>query len=136
MARLSSQKPEDYWSERKMQVKELQPKQGKVEIELEVTEKGDIREFNKFGNTGRVCNAVAKDETGTIKLTLWNEQIDQVKVGDKIKISNGYVNEFQDEKQLTTGKFGTLEILSSSDAAPEAPKEEAAADPVEEELIE
>jgi hypothetical protein len=50
-----------------------------------------------------------------MKLTLWNEQIEQVKVGDKVKISNGYVNEFQGELQLTTGKFGKLEVLGKSD---------------------
>ena len=36
-----------------------------------LTEKGDIREFEKFGKTGRVCNAIAKDATGEIKLSLW-----------------------------------------------------------------
>jgi len=112
----------------KMEVKDLQPKQGKVDITLDVTEKGDVREFNKFGTAGRVCNATAKDATGTIQLTLWNEQIDQVNVGSKVKITNGYVNEFQGDKQLTTGKFGELTILEAgaSTESAEAPSEEKA----------
>ena len=44
-------------------------------------------------------------------LTLWNEQIEKVKIGNKIAITNGYVGEWQGEKQLTTGKFGTLEVI-------------------------
>ena len=36
--------------------------------------------------------------------------IDKVKVGSKVKISNGYVKEFQGEPQLTAGKFGKLEV--------------------------
>jgi replication factor A1 len=43
-------------------------------------------------------------------LTLWNQDIEKVKQGDTVRITNGYVNEFQGEKQLTTGKFGKLEV--------------------------
>ena len=94
-----------------MKIKDLQVKQGKVEIEAEVIEVGEIREFNKFGKTGRVANAKIKDDSGEITLTLWNEEIDKVKVGSKIKVVNGYVNEWQGEKQLTAGKFGNIEVI-------------------------
>ena len=94
-----------------MQIKDLQPKQGKVEIEVEVVSKEEPREFTKFGSVGKVCNAKVKDESGEIKLTLWNEQVDQVNVGDKLKISNGFVSEYQGEMQLSTGKFGKLEKI-------------------------
>ena len=100
-----------------MQVKDLQPKQGKVEIVLDIVDVSEPREFEKFGKSGRVANAVAKDETGDIKLTLWNDDIDKVKPGDKVKISNGYVSEWQGEKQLGTGKFGTLEVIGESKEA-------------------
>lgn len=94
-----------------MQVSELEVRQGKVDMTLEITEKGEVREFEKFGKTGRVCNAKGKDESGEISLTLWDDQIDQVNVGDKVKITNGYVGDWQGEKQLSTGKFGTLEVV-------------------------
>ncbi len=99
----------------KMAIKDLQARQGQVDLIAEVTEKGDVREFQKFGKTGRVCNAKIKDATGEMSLTLWNEQIDQVKVGNKIHIINGWVSEWQGEKQLTTGKFGQLEIVGEGD---------------------
>ena len=57
-----------------------------------------------------VADAVVADETGSIKLTLWNEQIDQVDVGNKIKIENGYVTSFKGEIQLNVGKFGTMTV--------------------------
>jgi len=94
-----------------MKISELQARQGKVNIELEIISVETPREFNKFGNTGRVANAAAKDDSGEIKLTLWNGEIDQVKAGDKVRITNGYVSEFQGEKQLSAGKFGKLEII-------------------------
>ncbi len=107
-----------------MAIKDLQARQGNVDLVLEIIEKGDIREFEKFGKKGRVCNATAKDETGQIKLTLWNEQIDEIDVGDKVSITNGYVGEYQGELQLSTGKFGKLEVTEKAEKKPEAPKEE------------
>jgi len=99
-----------------MQVKDLKPKQGNVDIVVDVVDVGDAREFNKFGKPGRVATAIAKDETGDIKLTLWNDDIDKVKSGDKVQITNGYVNEWQGEMQLTTGRLGKLEVVGKSDA--------------------
>jgi replication factor A1 len=93
-----------------MEIKDLKPRQGSIEVVGEVIEKGEVREFEKFGKKGRVCNAKIKDATGEIALTLWNEQIDQVNVGDTVHIINGYVNEWQGEPQLTSGKFGTIEV--------------------------
>ena len=81
-----------------MAIKDLQVKQGNVDIELDIVDVGEAREFEKFGRTGKVATAIAKDETGDIKLSLWNEDIDRIKAGDKIKITNGYVSEWQGEK--------------------------------------
>lgn len=94
-----------------MQISEIQPRQGKIDIEVEVVSVEEPREFNKFGKIGRVANAIVKDESGEMKLTLWNDEIDMVKPGIKIKITNGYCGEFQGEKQLTAGRFGKLEVL-------------------------
>ncbi len=96
-----------------MAISDIEARQGNVEVVGEITEISEPREFSKFGKSGRVANAMLKDVSGTIKLTLWNEQIDKVKVGDKVHIKNGYVNEWQGEKQLTTGKFGTLEVIET-----------------------
>ena len=117
-----------------MAIKDLQARQGNVDLVLEIVEKGDVREFEKFGKKGRVCNATAKDETGTIKLTLWNEQIDEINAGDKVHITNGYVGEYQGELQLSTGKFGKLEVVEKGQAPPEAPPEEPAGEELPEEL--
>ncbi|MFH1591099.1 MAG: SOSS complex subunit B family protein [archaeon] len=109
-----------------MAIKDLQPKQGKVEVEVDVVEKSEPREFQKFGNPGKVCTAKVKDETGEMDLTLWNEEIEKVNVGDRLKITNGYVNDWQGKLQLSAGRYGTLEVVGSAsgDSAPaEAPEE-------------
>ena len=112
-----------------MAIKDLQVRQGNVDLIVDIVDVGEPREFEKFGRSGRVATAVAKDETGDIKLTLWNEQIDRVKAGDKVHITNGFVSEWQGEKQLTTGKMGKLEVVSESKES----KEEMTKSPNEEE---
>ena len=102
-----------------MAISDLQAKQGNVNLVVEVISKEEPRKFEKFGKPGRVCNAVVKDNSGEIKLTLWNDQVDMVNEGDKVKIINGYVNEWQGEKQLTTGRLGKLEIIEKSAKEPD-----------------
>ena len=99
-----------------MQIKDLKPKQGSVDIIVDVVDVGEPREFQKFGKPGKVSTAIAKDETGDIKLSLWNEDTERIKAGDKIHLTNGYVNEWQGEMQLTTGRLGKLEVIGKADA--------------------
>lgn len=99
-------------------IKDLQARQGNVEVLVDIVDISPVREFEKFGKKGRVANANAKDATGEVKLTLWNEQIDQIKVGDKVHLSNGYVGEYNGELQLSAGKFGTLEVVKGEASAP------------------
>ncbi len=94
-----------------MNISEIKPKQGNIDIEAEVVSLGPVREFSKFGKVGKVCNATIKDSSGEVSLTLWNEQVELLKEGSKIKITNGYANEYKGEIQLTTGKSGKLEVL-------------------------
>jgi replication factor A1 len=84
----------------------------RVSIEAKVIEKSDAREVQSRvrDQTYRVADAVIADETGSIKLTLWNEQIDQVNVDDVVKIENGYVTSFRGEIQLNAGKYGKLTV--------------------------
>ncbi len=101
-----------------MKVSELRAGQGKVDTEVTVKSKEAPRAFQKYGRELKVCNAVVQDDSGEIKMSLWNSDADKINVGDKIKITNGYVSEFNGEKQLTSGKYGKLEVVSpNSDKA-------------------
>lgn len=106
------------------QVSELTVRQNNVDVEGTITEIGEVKTFNKFGRELRVADAVLKDDSGSIKLSLWNEDIDKFKVGDKVKITNGYINEFQGEKQLTAGKFGKMEKIGEGEVSEESSEPE------------
>ncbi len=93
-----------------MKVKDL--KEGKVdEIELEVIEVGEERSVRgRYGNS-RVCDATGKDETGQVKITLWNDEIDLVKGASKVRITNGWVKEWNNELQISAGRYGKIEVI-------------------------
>jgi replication factor A1 len=93
-----------------MKISELSAGTGNVSINAEVIAVGEVREINKYGRILKVANVTLKDESGQIDIALWNEAIDTVKVGDKISIENGYVNEWKGTKQLTLGKFGKMSV--------------------------
>lgn len=107
-----------------MKISELKAGQGKVDVEVKVKKKGEVRTFNKYGKDLRVANATVEDDSGTTTLTLWNDDIEKVKEEDTIKITNGYVGEFNGEKQLTSGKYGKLEVVGKIDTAVESPAEQ------------
>ncbi len=100
-----------------MKISELQARQGSVELTAQIVSIEAPRSFNKFGKEGKVANAKIKDDSGEVTLTLWNEQCDQVNVGDTVAIHNGWVSEYRGELQLSTGKFGQLEIVAGGASA-------------------
>ena len=103
-----------------MLIKDIQANQGNVDLVLTITNKDSVREFEKFGRSGQVCNLTGKDESGDIKLTLWNDDVNKVSLGDKIHITNGWCSEFRGERQVSTGKFGQLEVLDAGTQAAES----------------
>lgn len=63
----------------------------------------------RAGGTAQVADAIVSDETGNVKLSLWDDQINLVKQGDKISIENGYTQSYRGEISLNIGRYGKLE---------------------------
>ncbi|MFX0124318.1 MAG: GNAT family N-acetyltransferase [Candidatus Hodarchaeota archaeon] len=63
---------------------------------------------SRSGKTLSVANAELGDATGKIILVLWNEQITQVKVDDRVRIEFGYINSYKGVNQLNIGWTGRL----------------------------
>jgi len=95
-----------------LKIRELRNGMKNVSVQAKVVEKSEAREVvSRFKDeTYRVANAIIADETGSIKLTLWNEQINKVNVNDTVKVENGYVTSFRGEIQLNIGKYGNLTV--------------------------
>jgi replication factor A1 len=67
--------------------------------------------YTRYGTTAYVSNALIKDETGSMRMSLWNQQINMVHKGDVINIKNGNVSRFSGERQLNLGRNGSLSVI-------------------------
>lgn len=95
-----------------MKANEVRAEMRRIDLELKVVELEAPRAYvRRDGKEGRVTTALAEDDSGKIKVSLWDADIDRVKVGDKIKITNGYARLFRDEVHVSSGIYGKLEIL-------------------------
>jgi replication factor A1 len=92
-----------------MKVTDLKDRTPVDEIVLKITSKGEPRDVK--GGTLRVCDLTGEDETGSVTVALWNEDIDKVNEGDTIKITKGWASVFNDTLQVSTGRMGTLEVV-------------------------
>jgi len=97
-----------------MNVRDLRDGMRRVDAEGEIVEMSEPRNVNlRTGGEARVADCMLKDESGQIKLSLWDDQIDMVKQGSKVRVTNGYTNSFRGELRLNVGKYGRLEVLEA-----------------------
>ncbi len=97
----------------KMKVSELKANKNVDEIVLKIVEKNEPRQVMKrYGGTARVCDLIGEDdEGGRVQITLWNDEIDMVEVNEIIKITDGWVKEWNNQLQISTGRNGKIEKL-------------------------
>lgn len=100
----------------------LKPLEKNLTVVFKVTKRSNERKVtNRSGNTQRVCDFTISDPTGTITLTLWNEDIDALQKDSVYKLSNGFANVFKNSLQLSKGRDG---IITEDDTVFEAINEE------------
>jgi replication factor A1 len=84
----------------------------KVSLKAEVLEIPESKMvYTRYGTTACISNALIKDETGSMKMSLWNHQISMVHKGDAIDVKNGKVTWFRGERQLRVGRNGSLSVI-------------------------
>lgn len=90
-------------------VSELTPQSKRVNLTTRVIAKSEARDIpNRFGPANRVAEATVGDSSGTVIMSLWNDQIDTVEEGDTIQVLNGYVSLLRGHIRLNVGKYGRI----------------------------
>jgi replication factor A1 len=97
-------------------VGELTPQSRAVNVTAKVVSKSEVRDIpmGRDGSAHKVCDALVGDETGSIYLTLWDDNIEKVNEDDTIRIENGYVTLFKGNMRLNIGKYGKMDQASES----------------------
>ncbi len=99
-------------------VRDLTPNSKQVNVLAKVVNIGEPKEvMGKFGDPRKVCEAVVGDDTATIILSLWNEQIGSITKDEIVLIDNGYVSLVRGHMRLNVGRYGNLS--KSTEAIPE-----------------
>ncbi|MEW5748839.1 MAG: single-stranded DNA-binding protein [Candidatus Thermoplasmatota archaeon] len=110
-------------------IKDLTPQSKRVDVLakcMDVSEPKDIP--GRFGNTRRVAEATLADETGSIVMSLWDDQIGTIAKEDTLAVKNGYVSLVRGHMRLNVGKYGQLskaeKTLDSTAAEPNMSEKE------------
>lgn len=73
------------------------------------------REFTSSGRNGKVANIILGDETGTIRMSLWNNQIDiinSMEEGNGVEVFGAYVKEDnRNEPEVRIGFNGGIRFM-------------------------
>ena len=92
-----------------MKIGELKAGMRNVSVTGKIDSVGESRTVNlKAGGTNNVADAIISDESGSMKLSLWGDDIEKVHAGDRVSLENGYINTFKGENSINIGKFGKL----------------------------
>jgi replication factor A1 len=92
-----------------MNVEELSPEADEVEITGKISELPTPRAVSTRYGQKKIVTVVFEDDTGSIDLTLWEEEIDAIEEGAEVHITGAYVREWADDIQLNIGRDGEIE---------------------------
>lgn len=96
-----------------MKISEVKQGMSNVAVEGKIIDISEPRQVNTRYGPRRVADAVIEDDSGQIKLSLWENQINAVAIGDTVAISGAYVTTFRDEPQLNIPRAGKIEVVDS-----------------------
>lgn len=107
-------------SKRQLKVKNLVSGLRSVDVLVRVSRVFDPREFQgKNGKPGKVMSMILGDETGTVRMPLWNEEIDkfkEIQEGDVLQISSAYVKmDNQGNPELRLGRGEARKVQEEVD---------------------
>jgi replication factor A1 len=87
-----------------VEIKDLNSVTKHFNLNVKVTEKSTPRIVPSMYGKRLLSTATISDRSGTIKLPLWNDQIDMASVGDRLHITNARLKRFRGELQVRIGK--------------------------------
>ena len=91
-----------------LNVKDLTENSKNINVTLKVIEIGETKDIHSRFGDKRVCEVKVADSTGSVLLSLWDDQIGKIAAGDTISIENGYISVVRNSMRLNIGKYGKM----------------------------
>ncbi len=79
-------------------------------IDGTITAISPVRDVTTSRGPSQVADATIQDDSGTITLTLWGEDTKKYRVGQKIKVTDGWVKDFRGKLQVSLGRSGKISV--------------------------
>ena len=98
-------------SRKRLQVNDLKPNRPIKMLDLIILRVYPRRLIYSDSYTGPVAAACGRDETGLVGIVLWNEQIDEIRIGDIVRFESGWCQMRDGELIVSTGMNGRLRII-------------------------
>ena len=96
-----------------MRITEIREGMRNLTVVGRITHVGEARAVTTRFGPARVAIATLEDQTGTIRLNLWRDQIDQVRTGYTVRLENAFVRVFNNQNELNIGKDGKITVLNT-----------------------
>lgn len=100
---------------RDLKIANIIPDMRMVDLKARIANISEPREFDKNGKKGVVANIVLSDDTGTIRLPLWNDEVKIIKdagisQGDIVEVTGAWAKKdsYRDAPELRLGKAGKI----------------------------
>ena len=95
-----------------LNIRELKPGMSSVNIKVTVSNISKPKQITTGkGIEHEILEVEVKDETGKMTLVLWDEKVIPLKMGDILRIENGFVTSFKGEWRINVGKYGEIAKL-------------------------
>lgn len=97
-----------------MNIRDLMPGMSDVSLKLKVLEVSERKQIiTGAGIEHEILELEVGDETGTIKLVLWDDKVIPLEVGDIVQVEKGFVSSFKGEWRINVGKYGEVDKIQS-----------------------
>ncbi len=95
-----------------IKIENLNPNSRRVNLIVKVMTKGDPRDTvsRADGSTHTVADVLVADDTASIYLTLWDDNIEKVNNEDVLDLKNVFVSLYRGSMRLNIGRYSSLEI--------------------------
>ena len=80
-------------------------------VEVVILRKYPRRYVSNQRYTGYVAAACGRDETGFVGLVLWGKQVDEVRVGEVVRIEAGWARRHAGDMIISSGRNGRLSVI-------------------------
>jgi replication factor A1 len=90
-----------------------------------VLETSEPRTFDRDDGEGKVANIAVGDETGWVRVALWDDRADDVSAltdGDTVRVRDGYARERDGGVEVNVGSRGTVERAEDDELDDEPPE--------------